>query len=318
MKAVFQLSVVIMTVTATASPLADRLGSDVVDADIQPAVSLSDMPPVQSFEVELQSVKTLSCMAQESVGGLDVFPVTVSTCEISKQILPSQPVLSSGFPVASPIVMPTFGDAEVMGISDVDDIFSLLVYRGIANGSISNRTAQWRPILLRRLVSTPRGVRVDDVLMMLLSTFPGGDDNIRIPALRRWLSTTGDVVAVGDALRALTRFYINAGRYEDAVSTAREMAKVRPEYGLRAYSLQGYALAFSGDYEEAKSAIRAALTMNPTAGERARLDFLSAWIILQEGDVDKAVPLLRTLAYESFGEFANRARKILESLNEEN
>jgi hypothetical protein len=300
MRGVCQIVVAASVFTAAAHPLARRFDLAPSGLKALPAVSLAD-----SAAEDLASV---------AVGE----PIALLPGSPDSHVLPSLPVLRS-FPLnTQSVVSVELTSAQMIGLPDTDALYSLLVYRGLSDGSLENRLPQWRPVLLRMLVATPRGANFDHVLTLLLGTFPGGDDDSRIRALRRWLPGNSDAVATGDVLRALTRRYIQSGRSEEAILAAKEMAAVRADYTLRAQALQAYAWAFAGEHEKAANAIRLARELNPSSGEMARLDFLSAWLLLQEGETDAALPVLRNLANGSSGEFARRARAILESLEGEN
>ena len=248
-----------------------------------------------------------------------VLPQGFTVCE--PECCLEQDVPHLDFMVPLSVNAHSFFDLSValpQNLANADSEFSRFVYMGLMDESLNQRSPKWRPVLLDMLVNTPPNVDFDIVFTYLISSFPGGGDDDKIHSLFKWLKKfrPGDGKLLGDALRALTRRHISAGRYEEAVASANEMSLVRPDYTLRSHSLKAYAYAFSGEYVKAVAEISQGRRMNPPPAEKNRLDFLSAWILLQEGRVDEAVPLLRRISVGVSGEFSSRAKIILESLEE--
>ena len=203
-------------------------------------------------------------------------------------------------------------------IEDVEMMYKRFVYEGLTEGTLNPRRQECRSALLQMLVDTPAGIDFDGVFTYLVLTFPGGGDEAKTKALLAWLkqSHPDDVKAHGSVLFALSRKYISLGQYEQAILSAQEMSALNADYKLKSHSIKAHAYAFSGEYEKAKLEIKEGTKSSDGVEERSRFDFLMAWILLQEGDVDDAVPLLKRIVREKAGEFSGRAKIILESLGE--
>ena len=79
--------------------------------------------------------------------------------------------------------------------------------------------------------------------------------------------------------------------------------------------LKAHAHAFAGRFDAARGLLGEALGLYPEGGARARILYLQAWILLQEGDSGAAVPLLKDVVRNhSSTKYARQALRVLESL----
>ena len=198
-----------------------------------------------------------------------------------------------------------------------DAVVRDMVYRGLADGTLPVRGPEWRPSLLGMLVKGAGRADFDHVFSLLLSSFPGHDEEARVAALLKWSAGLDDRDAA-DVWRALARRRIAAEMHDEAVAAVDVMVSLRPDYALRGMSLKAHAYAFSGDFPRSRECIGLARGMAPSRDERARLDFLEAWIMLQEGETASARRLLKRVSDSEFSsQYGRRARDILESIGEE-
>ena len=196
-----------------------------------------------------------------------------------------------------------------------DALLATMVCAGLEDGTLPPRLPKWRPILLDMLAGRIRAGDFDRVFELLLATFPGSDQTAKVSAVLKWAAGLTDAKDSADVCRALTRRYISTGEYDLAISAADLMAEYHAGYRPNALYLKAHAHAFAGRFDDARSLLSEALALGPDGGARARILYLQAWILLQEGDVDAAVPLLKDVAERhSSTKYARQSAKILESL----
>lgn len=198
-----------------------------------------------------------------------------------------------------------------------DGIRAGLVFDGLCDGSLSPRMQEWRPALLDMLAGRVPAKDFDRAFDLLLGTFPGSDSEAKTSALMKWAAGLSDARDAADVCRALTRHYIAAGECELAVAAADTMVRHYAGYLPNALYLKGHALAFAGRFDEARLMLGEALALKPAGAARARILYLQAWMLVQDGDAAAASRLLEEIASaHAATKYARQARAILDSLGE--
>ena len=198
-----------------------------------------------------------------------------------------------------------------------DGIRAGLVFDGLCDGSLSPRMQEWRPPLLDMLAGRVPAKDFDRAFDLLLGTFPGSDSEAKTSALMKWAAGLSDARDAADVCRALTRHYIAAGECELAIAAADSMLRYHAGYLPNALYLKGHALAFAGRFDEARLMLGEALALKPAGAARARILYLQAWMLVQDGDTAAASKLLGEIASaHAATKYARQARAILDSLGE--
>lgn len=214
---------------------------------------------------------------------------------------------------------PGVASSGVRCIADraADGIRAGLVFDGLCDGSLSPRMQEWRPALLDMLAGRVPAKDFDRAFDLLLGTFPGSDSEAKTSALMKWAAGLSDARDAADVCRALTRHYIAAGECELAVAAADTMVRHYAGYLPNALYLKGHALAFAGRFDEARLMLGEALALKPAGAARARILYLQAWMLVQDGDTAAASRLLEEIASaHAATKYARQARAILDSLGE--
>lgn len=194
-------------------------------------------------------------------------------------------------------------------------ILARMVFDGLCDGSLQPRLAKWRPWLLDMLTGRLPVRDFDRAFDLLLGTFPGSDDGTRALAVQKWAAGLSDTIDSADVFRALTRHYIASGEYDLAIGAADAMVGYHAGYLPNALYLKGHSHAFAGRFTEARQCLVEALALRPSGAARARILYLQAWILLQEGETSTAVKILKdVVAKHPSTKYARQARTILDSL----
>ena len=214
---------------------------------------------------------------------------------------------------------PCVASSGVRCIADraADGIRAGLVFDGLCDGSLSPRMQEWRPPLLDMLAGRVPAKDFDRAFDLLLGTFPGSDSEAKTAALLKWAEGLPEARDAADICRALTRHYIAAGECELAIAAADSMLRYHAGYLPNALYLKGHALAFAGRFDESRRLLVEALSLKPVGASRARILYLQAWMLVQDGDTAAASKLLEEIASaHAATKYARQARAILDSLGE--
>ena len=237
---------------------------------------------------------------------------------------PSLSALGAPGCVLEPETMPIAGGECPMMVSHLarslpdraaDGILAGMVFDGLSDGTFSPRLPKWRPFLLNMLAGRVPTKDFDRTFELLLGTFPGSDSTARIAALRAWTAHLPVAKDAADVYRALTRHYIAAGEYDLAVGAADVMVEHHGGYLPNALYLKGHAHAFAGRFDDARQCLAEAVALGPVGAAEARILYLRAWMLLQEGDVKAAAAILQDIVLRHPStKYARQARSILEGL----
>lgn len=291
------------------------------------ALSLAAVPPLPLVE---RLSDSLQCDMQFC--GASARPVALSCPGMSEcpsppalhlDTCPSLSALDAPDCVLEPETMPIAGGECPMMVSHLarslpdraaDGILAGMVFDGLSDGTFSPRLPKWRPFLLNMLAGRVPTKDFDRTFELLLGTFPGSDSTARIAALRAWTAHLPVAKDAADVYRALTRHYIAAGEYDLAVGAADDMAGHYGGYLPNALYLKGHAHAFAGRFDDARQCLAEAMALGPVGAAEARILYLRAWMLLQEGDVKAAAAILQDIVLRHPStKYARQARSILAS-----
>lgn len=292
-------------------------GADFALAAISfPCADVSDVPVLASPDMLFVDTDAFA-VGEVAVHSAEVavFDVSVADVPTWKAHIPALSVKGVPCAVKNPPVVVVRPVPEPR-LAALESAESRLVFEGFDNGTLSPRLPKWRPTLLDMLSGRRPAPDFDRVFEMLLATFPGNDSAAKTSALLKWTRTLPRAKDSADVCRALTRHYIAAGEYDLAVQAAGAMEAFWGGYRPNALYLKGHAHAFAGRFTEARRCLDDALALNPAGASLARILYLQAWMLLQDGDTKAAAAILRDIvSRHPSTKYARQARQILEGLH---
>lgn len=281
-----------------------------------PCAEVSDMPVLASPGMLFEETDAVA-VGEVAVHSAEVavFDVSVADVPTWKAHIPALSVKGVPCAVKNPpvVVVRTVPELRLAALESAE---SRLVFEGLDNGTLSPRLPKWRPTLLDMLSGRRPAPDFDRAFEFLLATFPGNDSAAKTSALLKWTRTLPRAKDSADVYRALTRHYIAAGEYDLAVQAAGAMEAFWGGYRPNALYLKGHAHAFAGRFTEARRCLDDALALNPAGASLARILYLQAWMLLQDGDTKAAAAILRDIvSRHPSTKYARQARQILEGLH---
>ena len=320
--------------TAYASSMVDRVSGAMRDEMLFCDMSLPslstlssscDVGLAESVALRMEMCDYASCIERELSLGLDVsWPLSVETitptveCRTSfaeeRQVPSLRP---DAVPVAAcvgPCLLPRGVRCVADGVAA--GIMAGIVFDGLCDESLPPRLPEWRPFLLDMLAGRVPTKDFDRAFDLLLGTFPGSDSVAKTSTLIKWAARLSLAKDSADVYRALTRHYIAGGEYDLAIGAADAMVGYHAGYLPNALYLKGHSYAFAGRFEEARQCLDKALALNPVGAAHARILYLQAWMLIQEGDVQAAAALLRDIVLRHPStKYAKQSHSILVSLD---
>lgn len=292
-------------------------GADFALAAISsPCADVSDVPVLASPDMLFEDTDAFA-VGEVAVHSAEVavFDVSVADVPTWKAHIPALSVKGVPCAVKNPPVVVVRSVPEPR-LAALESAESRLVFEGLDDGTLSPRLPKWRPFLLDMLAGRRPAPDFDRAFSLLLATFPGSDTAAKTSALLKWVRELPCEKDSADVCRALTRSYIAAGEYDLAIQAADTMEAFWGGYRPNALYLKGHAHAFAGRFAEARRCLDDALALNPTGASLARILYLQAWMLLQEGDTSTAAAILKDIvSRHPATKYARQARQILEWLH---